>query len=87
MQKYLSHLTTTCILWHKDFDLILEPGINSNVLLHIDPKELTSSFAKDVYNFSKQDEFYNGNHVFYDDLIKKYIAAIADSNCEVSKRL
>lgn len=83
VQKYFADLTTTCILWHKNFDTILESSINTNVLLIINPDKIKESFSHDIYNFSKQDEYFNGNQIYYDDLVKKFVAAIENTNCEV----
>ncbi|KAM7355844.1 uncharacterized protein ACRADG_001788 [Cochliomyia hominivorax] len=82
LQRYFSHLTTTCILWHETFDPILEPSINANVLLLINPGTVKDSFSVDIYDYDKQDSYFQGNQVTYDDLIKKYIAAIENTNCE-----
>ncbi|KNC22703.1 hypothetical protein FF38_01655 [Lucilia cuprina] len=82
IQKYLANLTTTCILWHPNFEKILEPDTNYNVLLQINPINLTESFSKDIYNFTQQDEYFSGNLVYYNDFVKKYIAAISNTYCE-----
>ncbi|TMW45306.1 hypothetical protein DOY81_009613, partial [Sarcophaga bullata] len=64
LQNYFSHVTTTtCILRHNLFADILEPSINSNVYLQINPVDLQESFEQDVYNFTQQDKYFNDNQI------------------------
>ncbi|XP_073843764.1 uncharacterized protein [Musca autumnalis] len=82
LNSYFSSLTTTCILWNKDFDFSWPSEVNFNVQLYINPWTLNETFSRDIYNFTEQDEQYHRDGIFYDDWIKKYVAAIANTKCE-----
>ncbi|KNC22699.1 hypothetical protein FF38_01653, partial [Lucilia cuprina] len=82
-QKYFLNLTTTCILWPKDFDLTLKTHANNSaVILQIDVGNLNKSFDKDIYNFSIREQKDNSNGLFYNELVKKLVGALEDSHCE-----
>lgn len=85
MHSYFSDLTTTCVLRHKEYDLLwTSAAVNSNVYLQINPWTLNESFSRDIHNFDDQDKQYTDDGIYYDDWVKKYVAAIAQANCEVS---
>uniref|UniRef100_A0A1I8M877 Ionotropic glutamate receptor C-terminal domain-containing protein n=2 Tax=Musca domestica TaxID=7370 RepID=A0A1I8M877_MUSDO len=82
LQLYFSDLTTTCVLWNKDFDLHGTSFVNFNVVLIINPWNLNDTFSKDIYNFEKQDNQLSNDGIDFDDWIKKFVAAISHTHCE-----